>query len=343
MTETAKPRPLRRRKDDPADPNSVAVILPCYRSSEHVIGVIESIPDWVEHIVCVDDKCPDATGKLIEDRFGGDERVTVLYHEKNLGVGGAVLTGWTHAAALGADIMVKMDSDGQMDSSYLAHLIAPIERETAEYAKGTRFFSRNSFKGMPPFRIFANLTLTFASKVSSGYWGVLDPLNGYVAIRTDAFRGINPDRLRQRFMFESDLLCQLGVQGYRVSDVEIPAIYGDEKSNFKVSEHLFSFMYGYVSNTLYRLLVSYFIRDFNAGSLQLVFSLLFLVGALLTGIPPWITSLTTNQPATVGTVIIPALFSIFAMQNFLAFLNTDVARGVALQGERRRLYQKEET
>jgi glycosyltransferase involved in cell wall biosynthesis len=322
---------------------SVAVVLPCYKSRQHVENVINGIPVWVDHIICVDDACPDGTTEVLEARLRNDPRIEVLSHEENQGVGGAVLTGWQRAAQLGADILVKIDSDGQMDGGAIAHLIAPIQEGAADYVKGNRFYNRSSFAGMPPFRIVANLLLTFASKLASGFWSVVDPLNGFVAVRTETFLRLNHGRIGRRYMFESDMLCQLNVAGAQVADVEMPAIYGEEISSFSASKHLGSFVSGYLRNAAYRIGVTYFVRDFSVGSLHLVVSATCLLLAAVLGIPPWIRSAVTGTPATAGTVILPALAAIFAVQSLLAFLQLDVDRGNRLQSSTRRFFERKRT
>ncbi|MEE4212827.1 MAG: glycosyltransferase family 2 protein [Parvularcula sp.] len=314
----------------------VAVVLPCYKSRDHVAAVIETLPDLVGIIICVDDACPDKTTMVVKDRFQHDKRVHVLEHEHNQGVGGAVLTGWEYAAANGADILIKMDSDGQMDPAMIEELIAPLLAGKADYAKGNRFYSRSSFAGMPPFRIFGNGLLSFASKAASGYWTTLDPLNGFVALRADVFRHLDTARIARRFRFESDLLAQLYLEEVVVADVNMPARYGSETSNFQASRQLLPFVSGYMRNALRRILYTYFVRDFNAGSLQLVFAIVFGLLALLTGVPPWILSAATGEASASGTVIMPAVFAIFSLQSFLGFLNEDVSRGANLRKNWRR-------
>ncbi len=315
---------------------SVAVVLPCYKSRQHIVEVIETLPDFIDLVVCVDDACPEETTSVVKEKFAQDKRVHVVVHEENQGVGGAVMTGWTYAAGHGADILVKMDSDGQMDPEMIAHLIAPLVDGEADYAKGNRFFSRRSLTGMPPFRVFANASLSFASKLASGYWTTLDPLNGFVAVRRDMFERLDTGRIARRYRFESDVLAQLYLEDAVVADVNMPARYGDEVSNFRASTQLWPFLGGYLRNAARRIAQTYLVRDFNAGSLQLLLALIFGVLALLTGIPPWIRSIVTDVPATAGTVIIPAVFAIFSLQSFLGFLHLDVERGHALHARRRR-------
>ena len=161
----------------------ITVVVPCYRERDSILSVLEKIEQSVDHIVVVDDACPDKTGELVQAKCI-DERVQVIVHEKNLGVGGATLSGYERAIELGADVIVKVDGDGQMDPKLIPNLVRPICNGTADYTKGNRFFRLEGIFAMPVSRIMGNLILSFASKLSSGYWSIFDPTNGFTAIHT---------------------------------------------------------------------------------------------------------------------------------------------------------------
>jgi len=164
-----------------------AVVIPSYRVADHILGVIAAIGPEVDRIYVVDDRCPDGSGSLVEQGCD-DRRVTVIFHETNLGVGGAVMSGYRAAIADGMDIIVKIDGDGQMDPGLIGCFVRPIIDGEADYTKGNRFFDLEAVRAMPRVRLFGNALLSFMNKLSSGYWNLFDPTNGYTAT-TPMWRG----------------------------------------------------------------------------------------------------------------------------------------------------------
>ena len=166
---------------------TIAVVIPCYRVTNHVLDVIAKIGTEVSVIIAVNDCCPDDSGDFITKNCN-DARVLVLRNQQNLGVGGAVLTGYRAAIGTGADVIVKVDGDGQMDPSLIPAFVAPIIAGEADYTKGNRFFDLEEIRAMPKVRLFGNAVLSFMTKHSSGYWDLFDPTNGYTAIHADVAR-----------------------------------------------------------------------------------------------------------------------------------------------------------
>src|SRR5690606_22887121 len=149
-----------------------AVVVPCYRTGRPVATVVAGVPDWVDHVIVVDDACPERSGDAAEAT--GAPRLTVLRHALNRGVGGAVVTGYKKALELGCDIVIKMDGDDQMDPAYAARLIEPLLADRADYAKGNRFHDFRALRAMPAARLFGNSVMSFFITVGSGYWNLLD-------------------------------------------------------------------------------------------------------------------------------------------------------------------------
>mgnify|MGYP002040991694 FL=1 len=186
----------------------IAVVIPCYKVTQHVLGVIADIGPEVERIYAVDDACPEGSGRFVE-QHNHDPRVRVLYNPENRGVGGAVVTGYKAAMSEGIDIVVKIDGDGQMDPRLLPLFVRPLQRGQADYSKGNRFYRPESVQGMPPIRLFGNAVLSFLTKLSCGYWNVMDPTNGYTAVRTCVLAELPLDKLERRYFFETDMLFRL--------------------------------------------------------------------------------------------------------------------------------------
>jgi glycosyltransferase involved in cell wall biosynthesis len=297
------------------------LVVPCYKVKNHILRVIEKTPAWIEGIVCVDDHCPEGSGAFIEAK-AKDPRVVVIRLPENRGVGGAMMAGYAEASRRGARIMVKVDGDDQMDLGYAGQLVAPILLGEADYAKGNRFTSFSHLRTMPGVRVLGNAALSFAAKVSTGYWNVFDPTNGYTAIEASVFRQLHERKVSKRFFFETDLLYHLGAMRAVVRDVPMAARYADEVSNIRISNVVGPFALKHLQNFVQRVLGQYFIRDFHAATLEMIFG----VGLLATGVGytlHWL-AVREGQPAPAGVVMAAALPVILGVQLLLQALNFDV-------------------
>lgn len=210
---------------------NVCVVVPAYNEEVLVQRVIETMPDFVDRIIVVDDASTDDTFRVASEST--DPRVLVLHHEQNQGVGGAIISGHKKALELGADISVVMAGDAQMDPKYLPDLLNPIVRDGYDFTKGNRFFSRNSRGRMPVARVTGNVALSVFSKIATGYWHVFDALNGYTAATRSTLQAVDLDTLNKGYAFESDLLIRLNMHNCKVKDVPMPAVYGSERSDIK--------------------------------------------------------------------------------------------------------------
>lgn len=301
----------------------IAVVIPCYRVTAHVEDVITRIGPEVWRIYCIDDCCPDHSGDHIETTCT-DPRVMVLRHDENQGVGGAVITGYRQAIADGADAMVKIDGDGQMDPSLLWRFVRPIIEGNSDYTKGNRFFHLESLASMPRLRLIGNAALSFLTKASSGYWTVFDPTNGYTAIHASVARELPLDKIERRYFFESDMLFRLNTLGAVVTDVPMEALYGDEVSNLSVRHIFLPFLAGNLRNFAKRFFYNYVLRDFNAATVQTFLGLLLLFGGSVYGLTHWIDSAQHGVSTPAGTVMVAALPIMIGLQLLLAAMNYDV-------------------
>lgn len=301
----------------------IAVVIPCYKVRVHVLDVIDRIGPEVQRIYCVDDACPEKSGDFIAAN-ATDPRVTVLYNPENLGVGGAVITGYRRALIDKMKIIVKLDGDGQMDPSLLPSFVMPIVLGEADYAKGNRFFNPDDLEDMPPMRLFGNAFLSFLAKFSSGYWSNFDPTNGYTVIHASVLRLLPLDKLAQRYFFETDMLFRLSTLRAVVADVPMHAVYGNEVSNLKIPDVIGPFFGGNLRNFWKRIVYMYFLRDFHLGSLSLVMSLLLIGFSIIYGTCAWIESAITSIPSPLGTVAIIVLSLFAGFQSLLLFLNFDI-------------------
>lgn len=301
----------------------IAAVIPCYRVTRHILGVLAAMPAEVERVYVVDDACPDGSGELVE-KDCVDSRVRVLRHERNQGVGGATVTGYRAALADGARVVVRLDGDGQMDPRAIPRLAAPVLAGEADYAKGNRFFELEGLRAMPRLRLVGNSLLSFASKLSSGYWNVFDPTNGFTAIHAEVLRVLPLDKLARGWFFESDLLFRLGTLRAVVCDVPLPACYGDEESSLVVRRVLGEFARGHTVNTAKRLFYNYYLRNFNIASIEIALGLALLAFGGWVGVSAWIEGAARGVPATSGTVMLAALPVLVGIQLVLAFLSYDM-------------------
>ncbi|ACM19583.1 undecaprenyl-phosphate glycosyltransferase, DPM/DPG-synthase-like family [Geotalea daltonii FRC-32] len=303
---------------------SVAVVIPCYGVRNHILGVISAIGPEVQAIYVVDDACFEQTGRYVSEKCH-DSRIRVLFNRENRGVGGATIAGYRQAISDGADIIVKLDGDGQMDPKHIPILISPIVNGVADYTKGNRFYYLEGVQQMPLVRLLGNAALSFIAKFSSGYWDIFDPTNGFTAVHSKVVEHLPLEKIDNRYFFESDMLFRLNIIRAVVMDVPLPARYADEKSNLKVFRSIPEFACKHMRNTLKRIFYNYYLRDFSAMSLGLLLGLLALSIGMVVGSTAWVTSVRTGVVATSGTVMLAALPTLVGIQLILSFLATDSA------------------
>lgn len=301
----------------------LAVVIPCYRAADSILGVIAGVGPWAEWIYCVDDCCPDGTADHIE-QHNTDSRVVLIRRPENGGVGAATLTGFQAALNDGADILVKVDSDGQMDPRLIPDLVHPIVVHEADYVKGNRFFSPSTIRSMPWSRLAGNAGLSFMSKLSTGYWDVFDPTNGFTAIAGEVAREIPFEEVHSRYFFESDMLFQLSLLRARVMEMPQVAIYGEEKSHLSELDALLTFPGLHLKNFLRRVNYNYFVRNFSAASMSLLTGLAFTFCGALFGAVRWWSGHIAGDPNSAGTVMLAALPIMLGIQLLLSFLQHDI-------------------
>jgi glycosyltransferase involved in cell wall biosynthesis len=299
----------------------IAAVVPAYKEESMISTVIETMPDFIDYIVIVDDCSPDDTSGVVSR--DPDERVTLIRHEVNQGVGGAIITGHKAAIELGADVNVIMAGDAQMDPKYLPPLLDRVTTEGYGFAKANRFFAPESFAGMPKYRVFGNIVLSFMTKLASGYWHLFDPQNGYTAVRTEVLRRVPLDQVARRYSFENDFLIHLNILQVPAVDVPIPAVYGNEVSSIKlrrvVPELLSLLTKGFWRRIWYR----YVLWSFSPIALLLVLGLiLFLLGL---GVAIWVCfQIAASVVATAATVMLAAVPLMLGTQMLLSALQLDI-------------------
>ena len=301
---------------------NIVVVIPAYKVKKYIENVVQNIPEFVTKIIVIDDGCPEHSGKYLESY--DFDRVVVIHHEENQGVGGAILSGYRKALELGADIIVKVDGDGQMDPSYMEKLIAPLVKGKADYTKGNRFKDFKALKAMPKVRLFGNSALSFLLKLSSGYWNIMDPTNGYTAISKGALEGLDLNSISKRYFFESDMLINLNIENMIVKDVSIPAKYGDEESSLSIKKVLYQFPPKIFKGLARRIFYKYYIYDFNMASIYLLLGIPMLFCGVVFGIVKWVEAVNSGIETSAGTVMLAVLPIILGTQFLLQAISIDI-------------------
>jgi glycosyltransferase involved in cell wall biosynthesis len=284
----------------------VAVVVPAYQAARWIGQTLATIPGWVETIVIVLDGPTDGTAAAVSEAAAADARIVRIDHPHNRGVGAAMRSGYAHALADGAEIIAKMDADGQMDPAALASLVLPIALGRADYAKGNRFVHAREIRSMPPARLAGNAALSLITKLSTGYWNLLDPTNGYTAISREALSAIDLEQLDDGYFFETSMLTELSLARAVCVDVAIPARYGAESSHLSLVRSVFEFAAKHARAFLRRLWIRYVVMDFSAVSLLIAIGVPLAAFGIVFGIRSWIHSSATGVPATAGTVMVAA-------------------------------------
>jgi glycosyltransferase involved in cell wall biosynthesis len=296
----------------------VAVVVPAY-DEEGLIGeTLASIPEFVDRIYVVDDHSGDGTAARAQEV--GDPRVEVIVHDRNEGVGAAIVSGYRHALAEGVDVTCVMAADGQMDPADLETIAGTVARGEVEYAKANRLFTGQAWELMPRHRYLGNAVLSMLTKIASGYWHVADSQSGYTAISREQLERLDLDRIYRRYGFPNDMLVHLNVWNARVRDIPSRPIYGQgERSGIRLWRVIPSIAWLLLKGFFWRLREKYVIRDFHPLVFFYVLGLLLTVAGLVLGAIETILRLKGNELTTPTIVLVALLlisgsqFTLFAM------------------------------
>ena len=243
---------------------SIAVVIPAYNEELLIAKVIATMPDFVDHLVIVDDCSLDGTVTTIKHLGRTNKKIVLLKHLNNKGVGAAIATGYIWARDNKIDVTAVMAADFQMDPDDLPRILEPVCRGECDYTKGNRLFRGESWEMIPKHRYIGNSFLSLFTKIASGYWHIADSQSGYTAISLVTLRGINIQSIYPRYGMPNDLLIKLNIASFRVRDVSIRPIYNvGEKSGIKVKKVVFSIPWLLLKGFWKRMFEKYVIRDFH--------------------------------------------------------------------------------
>jgi len=242
----------------------IAVIVPAHNEEKLIGKVLKTIPNFIDHIVVVDDASVDRTGEIVKAHQQEDSRILYLRHPSNEGVGGAIVTGYKWARDNEISISVVMAGDAQMDPQDLPKLLDPVVEGEVDYCKGNRLFTGKAWRVIPKTRYLGNGILSFLTKIASGYWHVADSQSGYGAVSLEVLKTIDLDRIYKRYGMPNDFLVRLNVYSFRVRDVPVNPIYGiGERSGIRIYKVVFTLSLLLLRLFLWRLKEKYIIRDFH--------------------------------------------------------------------------------
>jgi glycosyltransferase involved in cell wall biosynthesis len=302
--------------------HSVAVVIPSFRVERWITKVVTNLPDFIDHIIVVDDCSPDDTAQIVKDLK--HPKVRLVSHQKQLGVGGAMKTGFKEAIQLDCDLIVKMDGDNQMDPAHLVSLLYPLVKQECDFTKGNRFGLLANVDNMPLIRRIGSLVLTMINKFVSGYWHIVDPQNGYFAIRGETLKKIKLEWLDNFYFFENSMLLNLNIIEARVSDVLIPSRYEDEESSMSILTIIRRFPLKLVKGLLFRLFYRYFYLDFSPVFLFFVIGISLLTGGGIWGLYAWYQAIVYKIDTELGTFALGIIPIMMGFQFLLNALNIDI-------------------
>jgi len=244
--------------------NLICVVVPCYNEETQIKKVVKTMPDYVDRIIIVDDFSTDKTVKIVKELIQHNDRVIMIEHCDNSGVGGAIASGYKFARNNDFDIAVVMAGDGQMNPDDLPLLLDPVVEGRADYSKGNRLFTGEAFQKIPKIRYFGNSVLSLFTKIASGYWNIADSQSGYTSINKKALHSIDWGRMYKRYGQPNDVLVRLNVENLRVADVPVEPVYNvGEKSGIKIRKVIFTIGWLLIKLFFWRMKEKYIIRDFH--------------------------------------------------------------------------------
>lgn len=242
----------------------IAAVIPAHNEETQIERVIDTMPDFIDLMIIIDDKSSDQTVKVVREYLQKNDRIELIEHETNKGVGGAIATGYKYARDNNFDVAVVMAGDGQMATEDLPDILDPVVEGRADYSKGNRLFTGEAYQKIPKIRYFGNAFLSLLTKIASGYWHVADSQSGYTAINKKALKSINWDKMYQWYGQPNDILVRLNVLNFRVTDVPVQPVYNiGERSGIKIQKVIFSISWLLIKMFLWRMKEKYVIRDFH--------------------------------------------------------------------------------
>ena len=302
--------------------HSIGVAIPCYMSGKQAIKTVQQTLKFADYIVAIDDACPINTGKLIKS-YVNSEKLYIIYNKVNQGVGGATKLGFDWLMKNNCDIILKIDSDGQMNPADIPKMCEPIIKQRCEATKGNRFTNLDKISRIPKIRLIGNIALSFITKLSTGYWELFDPTNGFIVFRKDVLERINLSKTDNRYFFETDLLFRCALKNIYIKNIEIDPIYNNVHSSVNPIKEFPNFFIKHIKLIFKRIFYQYIVLDFNPGSIELILSVFAGFYAIFLGLISVYKSNSTGILTSAGTVSLFTISMIICVQLLVSFLYYD--------------------
>jgi glycosyltransferase involved in cell wall biosynthesis len=302
------------------DGKRVAVVVPAYNEETLIAETVRNVPEFVDRVYVVDDASDDGTAERAREAAEHNRRIEVVVHDRNRGVGAAIVTGYKRAIEEQIDVTAVMAADNQMDPGDLETLVVPVARGEVDYAKANRLFTGQAWQLIPRSRYLGNAVLSLLTKIASGYWHIADSQSGYTAVTLRTLELLDLDRIYPRYGFPNDMLVHLNVWNARVRDFPSRPVYGvGERSGIRLRRVVPSISWLLVKGFFWRMREKYVIRDFHPLVFFYFLGFVMLLLGLGLGIAETVLRIMGNE-IPVATVVLIALllvsgsqFTLFAM------------------------------
>lgn len=302
----------------------VAAILPCYNEEKLIAKTVNTLPDFVDFIIAVDDQSKDHTWKIIKDLAKKNKRVVPIQNEVNQGIGGAYIHGFNVAQEKNADLIFTMAGDAQCNQNYMPNMIDTLLDENLDYVKANRFVHLEELKQMPTFRRVGNTVITILTKFSSGYYSIFDSQNGYGVFKRKTIEKLPFEHIGRRYDYENTLLIALAIMGAKIKDEPVPAIYGDEQSTIPVFKTTMRALNVVWKGFWRRIYHKYVLINFHPIALFIFGGLLLGSLGFLFGLYLVIAKLAADVTPSSGTVMLAVLPIILGFQLLLSAVTMDM-------------------
>lgn len=302
----------------------VAAILPCYNEEKLIGKTIETMPDFVDEIIAVDDHSTDNTWKVISKIAKKNKRVRPIHLKKNVGIGGAYLNGFQYALDNNLDLIFTMAGDAQCNQNYMSKMIDTLLDSGVDYVKANRFVHLEELKQMPRFRRIGNTFITILTKFASGYYSIFDSQNGYGVFKRETLINLPFDHIGKRYDYENTLLIALSIMGARVKDEPVPAIYGDEESTIPVFRTSLRALKVVWRGFWKRIYYKYILVNFHPIALFIILGVILGLLGLAFGVVMLVDRIMNGASPTTGTVMLCVLPIILGFQLLLSAITMDM-------------------
>jgi len=310
--------------------NKIGAVIPCYMGGDITIKLVQEVLKYVDIVVLVDDLCPLRTGTKLSKIYK-NSNLHIIFNKRNLGVGGATKKGFCRLLDEGCDIILKIDADNQMNPADIPKICAPILNKECDATKGNRFTNIENILNMPKIRLFGNLVLSYITKLSTGYWEIFDPTNGFIAFRGSVLEKLDFKKINDRFFFETDLLFRCGLKNISINNVELDISYSNKYSSLNPLRELPVFLVRNIKMFFKRVIYQYFILDFNPGSIEIFMAILLGLFSLFFGSFLLYLSNARNVLTSAGTVSIFIISTIVSIQFLIGFVYYDCSTRILIR------------